>query len=436
MINVVTFLLAAINPMDTGSIASNSASYDGSVLLLDGEVSLEHNFGKMHAEKAVLTRPQQEEGEEEFPFTTIELAETVHLALTSEAEIDCERASLDFASMQGTLTSPKQVHYVDKIKSVPFELFSPHLDIHMTKNQETYDIESAHAEKGVHLIYNTLYHLTTEALVFDRHHLKSDSGSPCNWSFQNDQVKAEAFDLDLSSNHLFLKKAEGHLSSFSKGEVQFTSDDLDWEHTNNHLVLRGSPKVQESNVGTITSSQKIDLTLQDQKVHTLKTEGPTELISPKGHTLKTEGPLEVDGYKKQVTVHPHTSQLIYQEEELSLTADEAVLHYREDELGLHPEKLELQGHIKLFSQDKRGIADIVTYNPETRSCILKALPGQKVLYMRDLDQFRISANEVHITYNPETKEQEVRGVGHITMVLSPEEQNLLKQVFHHEPSSP
>src|SRR5690242_5823744 len=103
MINIFAYLLAAIAPMDSGSIASKSASYDGSVLILDGDVSLEHGFGKMNAEKAVLTHEQ--EGQAEFPFTTIDLAEAVHLSLSTDAQIDCERATLDFSTMKGVLTS-------------------------------------------------------------------------------------------------------------------------------------------------------------------------------------------------------------------------------------------------------------------------------------------------------------------------------------------
>jgi hypothetical protein len=88
MISFITLLLAAASPLDTGSIASAHASYDRSMLLLEGEVRLEHGFGKMEAEKAVLTREMQKQ--EEFPFTSIELADTVHLSLSTGAQVDCE----------------------------------------------------------------------------------------------------------------------------------------------------------------------------------------------------------------------------------------------------------------------------------------------------------------------------------------------------------
>lgn len=447
MISFITLLLATAAPMNApmndGSIAASSATYDGSTLILDGDVSLDHGFGNMKAEKAVLTR-EQETGQEEFPFTCIELAEAVRLSLSTEAHVECERASLDFTTMKGILTSPKNVHYVDIINSTPFELFSPYLDLQMIKNalkKDSYDIERAHAQKGVHLIYDKLYHLKADSIVFSKDNLRSDGEGPCVWTFENDRVDAQHFDLDLTQKQLHLQKANGHLTSFSKGDVQFTADDLNWKHTENHLVLKGMPKVQETSLGTITSEQEIDLTLKDQKLHHLKTEGPTELISHKGHSLKTEGSLEVDSEKSLATIHSHNSQLLYKEDEMTLMADEAQIYYKENEQGLEPERVELQGHIKIFSQEKegpsrRGIADTLTYDPAARTCILKALPGQKVLFMRDQDQLRISASEVHITYDPVSKEQQVRGIGHIVLTLSPEEQNLLNKVFQNGSPAP
>jgi hypothetical protein len=96
------------------------------------------------------------------------------------------------------------------------------------------------------LIYDKLYHLSTESIYFNKDELHSESR--CTWTYQNDKVDAEKFNLNLAQNLLHLQKAKGHLTSFSKGEVQFTADDLDWKHTDNHLVLKGSPKVQESSL--------------------------------------------------------------------------------------------------------------------------------------------------------------------------------------------
>ncbi len=415
MISLFAYLLAAVAslssktdpPLDTtgisnvsgesarerkGSIASSSATYDGSTLILAGDICLEHGFGTMKAEKAMLRRQTQaeepvlEEGEI-LPFTAIELEEKVRLHLATSAHVECERASLDFQTLRGTLTSPTHVHYVDTIhrqaSTFPFELFTPQLDIQMVKNREkqkNYDIEKAHAQKGVHLIYHQFYHLKTEALLFTQDRIQSDGNTPCVWTCTNDKgeedsIQADRFYLDLTQNHLHLKIAAGNFNSLSKGQIQFTAHDLNWNYAAHHLTLQGSP-----------------------------------------------------------TLH------LRDEEEMTILAETAQIHYQEEGKVFRPEKLELQGHIKIFSQDKegqarRGIADTLIYDLATRTCILKALPGQKVLFMREQDQLRMSANEVHIIYDPITQEQQVRGIGQITMTLTPEEQNLLNKVFQHGSSS-
>ena len=423
MINLALFLLANIAPDVAGSIAASSANYDGSMLILDGEVSLDHGFGMMKAEKAVLTRQLQESAE--FPFMSIDLAEAVHLKLSSKAEVECERASLDFTTLQGKLSSPKEVHYID----TAFELFSPFLDLQMLKNsqkKDSYDIEKAHAHHGVRVIYDKFYHLNADSIVFADEKLRSEGEGRCLWSFQNDRVEAEAFELDLAHRNLHLKTATGHLTSMTSGDVQFTAEDLDWKHEDNHLFLKGFPKVQDASFGTIASEQEIDLTLKENKLHKLSTRGPTELTSIKGHLLKTDGTIDVDAEKNTAIVH---SQLQYSEDEMTLIADQAQIFY--------PDKVELQGNIKIFSEKShKGVADTLTYNPETRTCILKAHPGKKVLFTREEDKLALSANEIHITYDPVTKEQLVRGVGHITLSLSPEEQNILNKVFHGISTSP
>lgn len=445
---LLSYVLATTFPTDKGSIASQLASYDGSALHLEGGVSIEHGFGTMKAETAILTR--EEERSEEFPFTSIELSHAVQLALSTSAQVECEKAVLDFSTLKGTLTSPQQVHYIDTLKrenkEAPFELFSPQINLQMVKNpqkKEAYDIEKAHATHGVHLIYDKLYHLETESIVFSQNNISSDGKSRCLWSYQNDRLHAERFDLDLALNELSLQKAAGHITSFSQGTVQFTADALRWNHTENHLTLQGSPHVQESSLGTIVSDHEIDLLLKEQTLHRLTSTGKTTLTSQKGHRLTTEGSVMVDGENHLATIQPsiNQQQLLYEEEEMSLHADQASIRYKEDDHGLHPDIVELQGHIKIFSQEKegpsrRGIADTLTYHPDTRTCILKAHPGQKVLFIRDQDQLRLSANEVHITYDPVSKQQQVQGIGHVALSFSPEEQQLLNKVFRHGSSSP
>lgn len=427
MLMFLNLLLVAAPPANS-SIASQDASYDGSALHLEGDVSLEHGFGIMKAGKASLTR--QIESQTDFPFACIELEQHVKIDLSTQAKVECEKAVLDFSTLQGALSSPDHVYYVDVINTIPFELFTPQLDLQMAKNS-TYTIEKAHATRGVRLLYDSLYQLETETIFLSEEEMQGPN--PCIWTYQDDRVDAERFELDLSQNELHLHKASGHLSSFSKGLAHFTAETLHWKHTENHLTLQGSPKVEDSGLGEITSNQEIALLLQDHTLHHLITTGETTLISVKGHRLTTEGSIDINRESHIATI---LSPLVYEEDELTLEAQQAQIHYQEDDQGLHPSSIELEGRVKIFSQDIQAMGAILTYDPETRHCILKGSEGQKVLLARNQDQLRMSAPEVHITYDPVSKEQQVRGIGHVVFSLSLEEQKLLNQVFSHAPSTP
>lgn len=42
---------------------------------------------------------------------------------------------------------------------------------------------------------------------------------------------------------------------------------------------------------------------------------------------------------------------------------------------------------------------------------------------------RLAAPEVHITFDPQTKEQQVKGIGAVQFTFTPEEQSKLQQFF-------
>ena len=63
--------------------------------------------------------------------------------------------------------------------------------------------------------------------------------------------------------------------------------------------------------------------------------------------------------------------------------------------------------------------------------------GKKVLFVNDEDNLRISAQEVHITQDPTTKKQTVKGLGNVQLALSTEEQASLNKHFgKYAPASP
>ena len=119
---------------------------------------------------------------------------------------------------------------------------------------------------------------------------------------------------------------------------------------------------------------------------------------------------------------------------MAFYADHAALEYSVEGDVMQPSLLTLKGNIRLFSHDplkppRFGSADRLTYSLTTRTLILSANPGKKVLFWDETQGMHLSAPEVHIVYDSEKKEQSVKGIGAVQFSFTPEEQNRLLALF-------
>jgi hypothetical protein len=81
-------------------------------------------------------------------------------------------------------------------------------------------------------------------------------------------------------------------------------------------------------------------------------------------------------------------QLFYRSEDLALFANQAQMEYTDAEGRLRPSVLTLSGNIRLFSADENkprfAVGDRMSLSTTTRTLILTANPGKRVLYTDDL----------------------------------------------------
>ncbi|HEX2579174.1 MAG TPA: hypothetical protein VHK67_02075 [Rhabdochlamydiaceae bacterium] len=444
--------------VDAGTISSSNASYDGSALILKGQVLLDHGLGKMQAEEAVL---QKQEAGKDFPFSLIHLEKDVVLKLNENGELKCEKADLDFATLKGFLTSSRRVAYTDvlkkkKGKSLSFQLVSTTIDLQFSKKTDQpkirYDVQDVLARENVELTYADGYTLFTDAILYKKElinpasnefqsHLSSQGKQKCKLVHLADTIEADSFNLDILHTRLMMENPQGVLASLGKGEVRFASESLFWNHDQNTLVLKGNPKVQEPNLGTIVSDKEIFLFQKDKNLVGFRSLGSTTMTYLNNHQLISHGSLNFDRERKLGTVEspmdngtvPDGLQLSYKEGEMSVMADKAHIEYTEENGTFQPISVSLKGQVKVASAGEKpsryGLADRLTYSPTTRTFILGADPGKKVLFVNDEENIRISAQEVHITQDPTTKKQSVKGVGNVQLALSSEEQLSLNKYF-------
>lgn len=462
----IAMLMASEAP-ESGAVSSTNAAYDGNALLLTGHVVLDHGLGKMTAEEASL---QKQEIGKDFPFSVIALRKDVRLALKNSGELLCERADLDFNALTGVLHAKgegKVVYsdtYKKKKETLPFTLAGRRVELLFAKQgaegkKSEYDIETILVKEDVDIDYASAFQLHAgHALYRKPGSLSSESKEfqgvitaypseeePCRLVHGVDLIDADTIDLDMAHSTLSLLHPKGQLAT--QGEpMHFTADQLCWDHVTGTLILNGHIWVQEAALGTITAQEQLELTYKTLKgkqvLKGLQTRGHTSLtyLDPsftRPHKLICHGKMHIDRDKLLAALDsPEDQQLYYEEDEIGVFANHATLEYTETDERLKPISLQLKGNIRLFSHDPKqpprcGLADRLHYSLSTRTLILSAHPGSNVLFWDEAQGVRMSASEVHILTDEESKERVIKGVGKVRLTLTAEEQSHLKQLFPH-----
>lgn len=455
MISVLASILAATAPLaDSTALSSSNASYDGNCLVLKGQVILDHGLGQMKAEEAILDK--QEVGKE-FPFSFIRLRKDVLLNLSQEASLSCDTADLDFNSLEGHLTSSHQLIYTGSLKRkkgppTSFCLKSKLANLSFSKqeidNQKPkYDIASILAQENACFEYDQKYTLHADTAIFDQLKQKLSAYSKdkkCTLTHDNNHINADKMDLDLMLSEISMSHPQGSLHSLiSQDSTHFSSDSLLWNQRANTLFLKGHISLEDPSLGTVLSQDEIKLIQTDNEISSIHTQGKTTINYLNTHQLTCFGTIDLDQKRMQAHIisplvngsTPAELQLFYQEEQITAFADTGHIEYTLNHNTLLPLSLSLKGHVRLLSHDPNkpllcGITDRLTYSPTTRTFILNADPGKKVIFINEADNIRLTAQEVHVTEDPVTKRQTVKGVGSVQLTLSADEEALMNQFFN------
>ncbi len=460
-------LFTNLYALEEDTISSLNATYEDDNLILQGEVQLHHGLGTLFAEKASLYK---QENNKDLPFSSIHLQDEVKIICKNQAVLNCDIAKLDFITLQGKISSLgiNPVTYIDKIikgtESTPFQIQSQIIDIifdEQTKTSGTeYLCKDILAKENVTLQYDRDFILKT-----DEAHYKSTSPdaaslngiitayptSPhpcCHLYYQDEIIETSFIEITTEKSLIHLKNPKGSLPSslFSpkqKGQLFFSCKDLNWNHLTGLLTLEKEIQIQESHFGCLSADNILIIEQGKQEdpilVKSIHVDGPC-LLSHNDSSLTSYGSLHIDGIKGQLTaLSPKKgglslldNQVLYQNNDMRLQADTALLEYLEP---LHElSSLTFQGNVRIQSLDtakaaRYALADRLVYAPDTKTIILSAHTGKKVLFWDEEQGATLSAKEVHLTQNPLTNKTEIKGIGNMKLSLSKEEQKQLKNNF-------
>lgn len=349
------------------SISSSEAAYDGNGLKLTGNVVLEHPMGKMEAEEALLDKPINT-GRADESFNEIHLLKAVHIALKERGQIFCEKANFDLTSLKGALEAKAggKIHYTNQVEGEqPLELECLTAQLQFEPSKEQSPILNAISALGA-----------VEIIYGDGFRLHSEAA-------------------DFKKAVLTAYSPSGKPCRLTHGK-----DSLE--------------------------AERLQLYPQEAKI---------AIQHPKG-TFRSLGLSE-------------NSELEFQCDELVWDHNQRIMHFndavviREETLGtaasnkgsarLEEDDLstfELEGDVRLTKSEERcGLAHRLIYAQNKHTVILTAKPGERVLFWDRTRGLAISATEVHISKDPRTQDEIVKGIGNVRFHFSSAENALLKKLF-------
>ena len=432
---------------DDMTLSSESASYNGKNLILEGSVELNHGLGLLLSGEAFL---EKERDEGDLPFSIIELKEEVKISLKNQAHLLCDKARLDFLSLTGDLQGKGEVVYQDEIKdkkgnTTLLKMVSNSAHLTLLKedaNSFDYDIKKLTAHDSVHVTYGSDLLLEADEALYDHEGQKilaypKRAASLAMLRLGKNNVSSSFISLELDKSTLSLETPKGEVASsfFSddlSGPLLFSANTLEWDQENHTLTLQGSIEVVESHLGQLFAQEELVLVQEEGSsglvAKTLYVKGPSRLIH-ESSTLTCPRLLHVSETKGRITAAgSDEEQVTYENGLMHIKADQAFLEYAEPSHTLSSVLLKTRVSFSLEA-NRFALADRLSYSPYTKTVILYANPGSKVLFCDEEQEMTMSADEVHITRHEDTGKPEVKGVGRVKLQLSQEETTLLQKTF-------
>jgi hypothetical protein len=218
-----------------------------------------------------------------------------------------------------------------------------------------------------------------------------------------------------------LKKNQDHLTIYADAPVVIHITGKGEVHTDGRMEL----------IYAISPSKKIQTLLLEGAI-TLKSE-------QKGNKFCfIPGRLFLDFEQGIITALSMPSSLTSQSEQQiffedhfgGLFADSMTIHY--DLKTQHPLKYLLEGHVRVKNifavnetlmgkLDQHAVADRIEYDVAEGKAILNAQNGHRVLFLDQANKMQVSAGELHILFDKETKTPSVKGIGDVRLTFGEKE---------------
>ncbi len=450
------FLITSLCANET-RIQSKNVALKEKNLVLDGEVCVENAMGTLLADHAKLLKTSRDR------ISEATLRENVLLKLPSRATISCDSASLNFATLLGTLAGKERaVVYKDTIPGAEFdsllEISCKNVRFQMGKHQGgSLDIQHLTARDQVAISYTENFSLLADYALYRKLDSKpcdeanipqgmiklypKNGAKKCLLFHHNDRIESDHISIDTKRSQIAMTSPSGRLETREDVMTRFKAGQMVWDHKTSCLVMREHVVIDDPLFGVLRADKEMQIKQRqfDGKyyISTIDAKGPfqftyrDELRGP--HTFYSDGDTILDKdrltFTSTISEEDQTTRYVHGAYEICA----AKTHFSYAMEGRKPvvTQIDFEGDVCLTlakgGDTQIAIADYLTYYPEEQEVTLSADPERRVLFSRENDSVRISAEELTISNRTETPT--IHGVGRVKAFFDQDETNYYRQVF-------
>jgi lipopolysaccharide export system protein LptA len=411
---VLLLLVAALKQL---VVESDYADSDGETVVLQGNVSVSHELGRVRAGEARFRKQQLPD--RPYPGHEVELH---------------ERVVLDFLD-GGTLTCGDAYMSTDAMKAQFFDGVRYRDDSNASSpTQEPFSLACDRMEVQLHRLSDMEEELPAERQVtIAKDKLKSASA----WGNVR-LLHGDAFSADCCEAHYCrqptVEQLPDSLRTLYNPEAHHRS-----EMPCDMVELSRDVEMEQQGLGLMSSDGQVWVTrrLLEGKpyIDMVCCSGNTELSNDE-RSVTCHGALVVDRNSRQARLTSPAPDLpvLYEDALGAIHADKVVIDYGAEGEGHQLSRVLLTGNVRILSHHpdqtaglgiQYALADSVEYDPQLEKLTLSADEGHRVLFLDEGHETKVSASGVVI----KRAERLVQGIGGVRFTLNESEVGRLRESF-------
>lgn len=423
---ILLYILAFTDPQ----MSSKKASFDGKCCILEEDVILDHPFGRLKTDKAILEKGDSEK----ISFEKAWLENHVEVFLNSGAVLKGAQAYVDFAAKN--LTFKGNIQYREEGEVT---ITAQHAESDFEEKDAKFLAQSVLVKSQVKAVFNTGRVVTCDQAHYRpkiSFEIKGDSEVPCHFVDQDLDLKTTYGDFDLVKQEGKMRDVKATLLlpiSGVKSKMKLEAEEI--KYSEKTQIIESCKKTyMESEAYSLKSDlTKLRVKLgANNQVEEALLDGLIEIKGPEGQSLECTGIVKLHEGKQQLVLKAHADQcIVFKTDDLIIKSSRARLFYKQQGNKFIPLKLELEDKVQLFDQrqDRKvyGKAYQAHVFLEENRVQLYGDDKNRVLYVDESLDMNLSAPEVLVQKNDEGK-LSVQGIGAVRFSFNDEEKKLIEKI--------